>query len=93
MELVLEFRDVFIGPHRKVGFTDRVKHEINTVHTVPMKLGYLQKSFFKKENITAEVNKLTQEGQLWPPKLAWGASIIRVKKKDHPYVSAMIIDS
>ena len=34
VELVFEFQDVFVGPDRKLCFTDKVKHEINTYEVV-----------------------------------------------------------
>ena len=79
---MLEFQDVFVSPDGKVSFTDWVNHVINTEDPFPMKFRYQWKSFFEKEHIGVEVEKLTTEGQIRPSKSPWEAPVILVKKKD-----------
>lgn len=81
VELVLEFQDGFVSPYRKVGFTDQVKHKINTEDAVSVKLRYQWKSFLEKKHIYAEVEILTNEGQIRPSKSPWGALVILVKNE------------
>ena len=40
VEPVLEFKDVVVSPIGMVGFTEKVKYEINTQKEVPVMLGY-----------------------------------------------------
>ena len=58
LEPVLECQDVYVCSDGKVGFTETIKHEINMEDAAPVKLGYRHQSFFEKEHITAEVEKL-----------------------------------
>ena len=48
VDLVLEYKDCFVGPDGKVGFTNRVKHKINTGDAMPVKDRGRRKSFEEK---------------------------------------------
>ena len=82
VELILEFADIFVGPDGQVGFTDKIRHVIETPDAKPIKINPRRKSEAEKEHIAAEVGKLLQDGKVVPSQSPWGAPVVLVRKKD-----------
>jgi hypothetical protein len=82
VELLEEYKDIFVGPDGKVGFTHKVEHRIDTQGAEPIKMHPRRKSFPEKEAIEQEVRKMLDNGQIMPSKSPWGAPVVLVKKKD-----------
>ena len=55
VDIVLEFQGIFIDSDGKVGFTNHVKHTIDTHSHLPMKVPGHRMSLTEKEHIATEV--------------------------------------
>ncbi|MCK5923664.1 MAG: RNA-directed DNA polymerase, partial [Methylococcales bacterium] len=83
VERVLEFEEVFVGPDGRVGFNNRVQHKIRLEEGArPHKAHPWKASFYEKEHVGKEIQKLLEAGQIQPSKSPWGAAVVLVKKKD-----------
>ena len=82
VDLVLEYADIFVGPDGEVGFTDKIRHRIETPDAEPIKINPRRKSEAEKEYIAAEVKKLHRDGKIVPSQSPWGAPVVLVRKKD-----------
>ena len=82
VDLVLEYTDIFVGPDGEVGFTDKIRHRIETPDADPIKINLQRKSEAEKEYIAAEVKKLHRDGKIVPSQSPWGAPVVLVRKKD-----------
>ena len=81
-KLLLDYQDVFIGPDKKVGFTDLVTHKIDTLDAAPRRSCWFRKSFQERDAIAEEVNKLLETHKIEPSKSPWASSVVLVRKKD-----------
>ena len=81
-KLLLDYQDVFIGPDKKVGFTDMVTHKIDTLDAAPRRSCWFRKSFQERDAIAEEVNKLLETHKIEPSKSPWASSVVLVRKKD-----------
>ena len=81
-DLLIEYEDIFIGPNGKVGYTDLVKHYIDTGDAPPKRSVWFRKSFAEKDAIEKEVNHLLKEDKIQLSQSPWASSVVLVKKKD-----------
>jgi hypothetical protein len=79
VDLVLTYQDVFVGPDGKVGFTNRVRHKIDTGQSEPCLDRLRKKSIPEKAHIGREVAKLLKEGQICPSQSPWASAVVLVK--------------
>ena len=73
VDLVFKYQDIFIGPGRKVGFTQG---------HLSIKVPGGRKSLPEKEHIAAEVKKLEREGQIRKSQSPWAVQVVLAAKKD-----------
>ena len=81
-DLLIRYEDIFIGPQGKVGYTDLVRHQINTGESSPKRSVWFRKSFAERDAIEKEVNHLLEEEKIQPSQSPWASSVVLVKKKD-----------
>ena len=81
VETVGRYANVFVGPDGNMGFTDRVRHHIETGGE-PYRAHPRAKSQKEKRFISEEVAKLLKAGKIQPSKSPWAAPVVLVRKKD-----------
>ncbi len=79
--LVTEFADLFVGPDDSLGFTDKIRHKIDTGDAKPIKQNYFRRSHKEREYVDAELEKMMASGVIKPSKSPWGAPVVLVRKK------------
>ena len=81
VDTVKRYSDIFVGPDGKVGFTNKVRHHIET-EGEPHRAHPRAKSPVEKRYIAEEIAKLLREGKIVPSKSPWAAPVVLVRKKD-----------
>ena len=82
VDLVLDYRDCFVSPDGKVGFTNRVKHKINTGEAVPVTDRGRWKSYEEMKYISEQMRHLEEDGQIWNSMSSWTTQVVLADKKD-----------
>jgi hypothetical protein len=68
-----------VGPGHAQGFTEVIRHKMDTGDAVAVKQNYFRRS--QKEHVDAELDKMLESGVIHPSKSPWGAPVVPVRKK------------
>ena len=80
--LLQEFQDVFVGKDGKVGYTELVKHKIDTGGTRPIKLPVRRMGPDQRDILNKEMDKIIATEKVVRSKSPWASPVVLVKKKD-----------
>ena len=78
---LLEFQDVFSKSSSDIGYTELVKHQINTGNAKPIKQKPYRLPLAKREVAEKEIEDMAKRGIIEPSTSAWCAPVVMVTKK------------
>ena len=81
-QFLIEFQDVFSKNSSDIGFTDLVKHRINTADSKPIKQRPYRIPLAKREAAEKEIQDMLNRGIIEPSNSPWCSPIVMVTKKD-----------
>lgn len=80
-DFLIKFQDVFSKSEFDIGYTELIKHKINTGDTKPIKLKPYRLPLAKRECAEAEIENMAKRGLIEPSSSPWCSPIVMVTKK------------
>ena len=80
--LLLDFSDVFSEGSHDLGWTDLVKHRINTGGATPIRQQPRRLPLVKRDEATGAIDEMSKQGVIEPSASPWSSPVVLVKKKD-----------
>ena len=71
-----------MGPDGNVGFTDKVRHKIDTGNADPVRTPPYRRSFAEKDELDLHLDKLLAENKIRKSDSPWASPVVMVQKKD-----------
>ncbi len=81
-QLILKYQGTFASSSADLGFTDRVKHKIDTGNARPTKQAPRRLPFGKRNTEREEIQKMLDRGVIEPSASPWASPVVLVTKKD-----------
>lgn len=81
-DLLLSYKDIFVGPDGKFGRTKIVKHKIDTGDNKPIKIPPRRLPYAQREIVEKEIQKMLDNNIIEPSESPWSAPLLLVEKKD-----------
>ena len=81
-DLIKEYEDIFIGLDGRVGFTNRVKHRVDTGDSNPIRTPPYRRSFREKDEMDRQIDDLLECGKIRKSESPWASPVVMVQKKD-----------
>ena len=81
-QMLIKFKDVFVGPDGNLGRTSIVKHQIDTGDHRPIKQAPRRLPLAQKQAAEQEIENMLEKGIIEPSESAWSSPIVLVTKKD-----------
>ena len=81
-DLLVSYKDIFVGPDGKFGRTKLVKHKIDTGDHKPIKIPPRRLPVAQREIVENEIQKMLDNNIIEPSESPWSAPLLLVEKKD-----------
>ena len=81
-DLLVSYKDIFVGPDGKFGRTKLVKHKIDTGDHKPIKIPPRRLPFAQREIVEKEIQKMLDNNIIESSESPWSAPLLLVEKKD-----------
>ena len=81
-DLILKYKEVFVGEDGQVGFTDKVAHKIDVIDSKPIRSRPYKTSGAERDELDRQIQQLLKDGKIEPSDSPWASPVIMVQKKD-----------
>ena len=82
VQLLYNYRDIFVTQPGELGRTDVMKHEINTGDAAPIRVPKRRLPAKQEEIVSEELKKMIEKGVVEESTSPWSSPVVIVKKKD-----------